>query len=369
MEQLPYDIEQKLENLPVISFDNPDELQKIIASQDFLDILTYYEEHFMPEEFKKQQEVYKRIALYLTLTNQDVDLANQIDGIMYRRPVPSIEEFLSGKFYMYNSNATLYPYWRQQLEYMFKEGSQIRKTIFGGSVGVGKSTIARKAFLYVLYRILCLRNARAVFNIDQDATIANIIISMTLKQVYDTNLMPFIKLMEAMPCFQRVMRMQSFDNFDLSDPKMPIPWYAEKSTGTIFFPDNIIIGCGSGITHTIGYNIVNSFCLHGKTKIRTTNDDIEIEELCKRFKNNEKFKTYDLNGEEIDIINIKQTGKVNQSIKIWFDEENYIECTENHKFLIKNPNRGDFNLIWINNLPFKEAKDLTENDEIEEFII
>ena len=28
MEQLPYDIEQKLENLPVISFDNPDELQK-----------------------------------------------------------------------------------------------------------------------------------------------------------------------------------------------------------------------------------------------------------------------------------------------------------------------------------------------------
>ena len=54
MEQLPYNIEQKLENLPVISFDNPDELQKIIASQDFLDILTYYEEHFMPEEFKKQ---------------------------------------------------------------------------------------------------------------------------------------------------------------------------------------------------------------------------------------------------------------------------------------------------------------------------
>ena len=92
--------------------------------------------------------------------------------------MPNIEEFLSGKFYMYNSNATLYPYWRQQLEYMFREGSPVRKTIFGGSIGVGKSTIARKAFLYVLYRVLCLRYPRAVFNVDSDATLMAMIISM-----------------------------------------------------------------------------------------------------------------------------------------------------------------------------------------------
>nr|DAR11821.1 MAG TPA: terminase [Caudoviricetes sp.] len=259
MEQLPYNIAQKLENLPIVSFNNANELQSVIMSQDFLDILTYYEEHYMPDAFKKLQEIQKRIALYLTLTNQDINLTEQIDSLLYRRPVPTIEEFLTGKFYMYNSNATLYPYWRKQLEYMFREGSPVRKTIFGGSIGVGKSTIARKAFLYVLYRILCLRYPRAVFNIDNDATIANVIISMTLKQVYETNLLPFVKLMETMPCFQRVMRMQSFENFDLSDPHCPIPFNVEKSTGTIYFPDNIILTSGSGITHTIGLNIVNSF--------------------------------------------------------------------------------------------------------------
>ena len=259
MEQLPSDIAQKLENLPIVSFNNANELQSVIMSQDFLDILTYYEEHYMPDAFKKLQEIQKRIALYLTLTNQDTNLTDQIDNLLYRRPLPSIEEFLTGKFYMYNSNATLYPYWRKQLEYMFREGSPVRKTIFGGSIGVGKSTIARKAFLYVLYRILCLRYPRAVFNIDSDATIANVIISMTLKQVYETNLLPFVKLMETMPCFQRVMRMQSFENFDLSDPHCPIPFNVEKSTGTIYFPDNIILTSGSGITHTIGLNIVNSF--------------------------------------------------------------------------------------------------------------
>ena len=259
MEQLPRDIAQKLENLPIVSFNNANELQSVIMSQDFLDILTYYEEHYMPDAFKKLQEIQKRIALYLTLTNQDTNLTDQIDNLLYRRPLPSIEEFLTGKFYMYNSNATLYPYWRKQLEYMFREGSPVRKTIFGGSIGVGKSTIARKAFLYVLYRILCLRYPRAVFNIDSDATIANVIISMTLKQVYETNLLPFVKLMETMPCFQRVMRMQSVENFDLSDPHCPIPFNVEKSSGTIYFPDNIILTSGSGITHTIGLNIVNSF--------------------------------------------------------------------------------------------------------------
>ena len=260
MESLPLDISLKLERLPVISVNDEENIQKILISDDFNDIYTYYENHFMPDDWKSQQEIYKRLSLYLTITNQDNDLTSQLDSLLYRRPVPTISEFLSDKFYMYNSNATLYPYWRQQLEYMFREGSPIRKTIFGGSIGCGKSTIARKAFLYVLYRILCLRYPRAVFNIDSDATIANIIISMTLKQVYETNLLPFIKLMETMPCFQKVMNMRSFENFDLSNPKCPIPFTVERSTGTIYFPDNIIIGCGSGITHTIGLNIVNSFC-------------------------------------------------------------------------------------------------------------
>lgn len=124
----------------------------------------------------------------------------------------------------------------------------------------GKSTVARKAFVYVLYRLLCLRYARATFNIDADSTIANIVISMTLKQVYDTNLLPFVKLMETMPCFQHVMSTRAFDNFDLNNPRCPFPYAVEKSSGTVFFPDNIILTCGSNQGHFTGYNVVNSFC-------------------------------------------------------------------------------------------------------------
>ena len=66
--------------------------------------------------------------------------------------------------------------------------------------------------------------------------------------------------METMPCFQRVMSQRSFENFNLEDPLYPIPFYFEKSSGTIHFPDNIILTSGSQPTHFTGMNVINSFC-------------------------------------------------------------------------------------------------------------
>lgn len=259
MESIPLEIEQKLENLPYVEFDVNEEFQSVIASDLFSDIFDFYKKNYLPDILKSKPELYQRISLYLSLTGQGEKFVEQTDELLYRRPCPDIHTFLTDKFYMGYNNATLYPYWKEKLEEIFQPNSPIRKTIFGGSIGVGKSTVARKAFVYVLYRVLCLRYPRAVFNVDADATLAAMIISMTLRQVYDTNLLPFVKLMETMPCFQKVMSTRSFENFDLDNPNCPIPFQVEKSSGTIFFPNNIIIGCGSGITHTIGYNLFNTF--------------------------------------------------------------------------------------------------------------
>lgn len=260
MEQLPIDIEQKLERLPVIAFDANQEFQDVVFSQDFTDIFNYYKANYLPEVLKAKPELYQRVSLYMTLTNQDASFLEQTNDVLYRRHCPTIEEFLTNNYYHGRMAGTLYPYWRNQLYDIFKVGSPVRKTIFSGAIGTGKSTIARKASVYMLYKILCLRYPRAVYNVDADSTLANFILSVTLKQVYDTNLLPFIKLLEGMPCFQRVMSVKSFDNFDLTQDNCPIPFVVEKSTDTVFFPDNIILTAGSQISHTVGYNIVNSFC-------------------------------------------------------------------------------------------------------------
>lgn len=260
MEQLPTDIEQKLENLPTIAFDANEDFQAVIFSQDFTDIFNYYKEKYLPDVLKTKPELYQRISLYMNLTNQDSSFLEQTDQVLYRRHCPTIEEFLTNNYYHGRLAGTMYPYWKEQLYDIFKVGSPVRKTIFSGAIGTGKSTIARKAVVYVLYRLLCLRYPRAVFNVDADSTLANFILSVTLKQVYDTNLLPFIKLLEGMPCFQRVMSVKAFDNFDLNQDNCPVPFVVEKSTDTVFFPDNIILTAGSQISHTVGYNIVNSFC-------------------------------------------------------------------------------------------------------------
>ena len=260
MLELPKDIDTKIQNLPIISFGDSEAFQNVLFSDDFTDIFNYYKLNYLPDVLKTKPEIEQKISLYLSLTNQDESFVDQTDQILYRRPVPDIHTFLTDKFYMGYNNATLYEYWKDKLEVMFAKGSPVRKVIFDGCIGSGKSTIARKAFIYVLYRLLCLRYARATFNIDADSTIANVVISMTLKQVYDTNLLPFVKLMETMPCFQHVMSTRAFENFDLNNPKCPFPYAVEKSSGTVFFPDNIILTCGSNQGHFTGYNVVNSFC-------------------------------------------------------------------------------------------------------------
>ena len=260
MEQLPVEIEQKIENLPIIPFSASEDFQAVILSNEFTDIFEYYKQNYLPDVLKTKPELYQRISLYLTLTNQDSSFIEQTDEVLYKRPVPSIEEFLNSKFFMGYSNSTLYPYWKDRLTEIFRSGSPVRKVIFSGAIGTGKSTVARKAFLYVLYRALCLRYPRAAFNVDSDSTIANVVIATTLKQVYEVNMMPFVKLMETMPCFQRVLTQKSFEKFDLTDPHCPIPFCLEKSTGTVYFPDNIILTSGSQATHFTGMNVINSFC-------------------------------------------------------------------------------------------------------------
>ena len=260
MPELPIEIEQKIEQLPILPPELNEELQTLLYSDTFSDIFSFYKKNYLPDLLKSKADIYQRISLYLVLTDQAEELTEKLDEVLLRRPIPTIEEFLSGRFFSYNANATLYPYWKDVLRNIFRENSPVLKAIFGGSIGIGKSTVARKAFLYVLYRLFCYRNLRSVLNIDQDSTIANVCISITLKQVYETNTLAFIKLMETMPCFQRVMSQRSFENFNLDDPRCPIPYVTEKSSGNIYFPDNIIFTCGSNAGHFTGYNVVNSFC-------------------------------------------------------------------------------------------------------------
>lgn len=256
------EIDQKIDQLPTIAFDDNEEFQRVIMSQDFTDIFNYImQTREIPDKIKSLPEIDQRISLYLNLTSQADRFVEQSDSILYARHFPDIEEFLDNNFYMGYTSGTIYPYWRDKMLLMFDKGSTIKKAVYTGCIGSGKSTIARKCSIYSLYKVLCLRHPRAVFNVDNDATLASFIYSITLKTVYETNLMPFVKILDSMPCFQRVQKIAAFKNFDITEETSPIPYCVTGSGGdtTIHFANNIIQFAGSQETHQTGRNIFNAF--------------------------------------------------------------------------------------------------------------
>lgn len=139
MQNIPADIEQKLDMLPIIPFDQSEDFQRLLMSPLFDDIFNYYMANFSNEKIKNQSEIYQRISLYLNLTNQSESYLEKTDDLLYIRPVPTIEEFLDNNFYLGLQSGTMYPYWRKKLCEIFAPNSIIKRVLWSGATGTGKA--------------------------------------------------------------------------------------------------------------------------------------------------------------------------------------------------------------------------------------
>ena len=133
--------------------------------------------------------------------------------------------------------------------------------------------------------------------------------------------------------------------------------YLEGRTKPIWLPKKfndqiaIDIKIGSQADDLIGLPIY--FCLEGNTKILTNEGIFKIKDLVDK-----KIKLFNINeNNECELSNectVKVTAKSKEAYKIELEDGSIIECTPNHKFMLKDGS-------------YKEAKDLTENDDILEY--
>ena len=78
----------------------------------------------------------------------------------------TISEFLHNRKYLGNAlydpegHFTLFPYWEEKLKEIFPDATTTKYNtiVFTGAIGLGKSTIAVICLLYMLYRLLCLKD-------------------------------------------------------------------------------------------------------------------------------------------------------------------------------------------------------------------
>ena len=111
-------------------------------------------------------------------------------------------------------------------------------------------------------------------------------------------------------------------------------------------------------------------CLDGDTRILTLDGkNPTIKELTEKFeKDQQPFYVYSVDDNKNLVvgkaINPRITRTVDKLIELTLSNDEKIKCTLDHKWLVNNPDKNDPDLVWIGNLPYKLAKDLTEKDSI-----
>lgn len=239
--------------VPVYQIEDMENISKLLKSKEFHDIYSFYATQ-IPENntFNQIPEFEKLLGFYLYYTGQD-EFLGQMSSLLYKKRIPTIHEFLANQEYMGNSYATMYSYWREVLNNIFDPKSGVYECVFRGAIGTGKSTVARKALLYVLYRVCCLRNPHAFLGIDFSTVISCIMISITKEHAVNTQLMPCLEILRNTPCFHEVRKLTSFGAFGPNDP---VPFCRQNEK--IIFPNNVMLSVGSTNNHVVGMSPIGA---------------------------------------------------------------------------------------------------------------
>lgn len=118
--------------------------------------------------------------------------SEQLDDYLYSDfdeiPV-DIHTFLHNKTYLGNAlydqegRFTLFPYWEEKLKEIFPSPTETRYNtiVFTGAIGLGKSTIAVICLLYMLYRLLCLKDPYLYYGMQPIDKISISLMNITLE--------------------------------------------------------------------------------------------------------------------------------------------------------------------------------------------
>lgn len=145
---------------------------------------------FMLENLINLTEEEKQIALQI-LKEVSAGDRQSYEKLLYvdfdEIPV-DIETFLHEKRYLGNAlydqegRFTLFPYWEEKLKEIFPDNlsTQYNTLVFTGSIGIGKSTIAVICLLYLLYRLLCLKDPYLYYGLQPIDKISISLMNITL---------------------------------------------------------------------------------------------------------------------------------------------------------------------------------------------
>lgn len=152
-------------------------------------------------------------------------------------------KYLGNAWHLSDGECKLYPYWENKLQQLFPNNvsTSVNNLILSGARGLGKSEIAITVMLYIMYRVMCLKNPLEHFRLKPTEKIAFSFMNITEALAYDIGVSKF----------QNTVQMS--------------PWFMERGTITgkkelVWNPPNYInIIIGSQPRHVIGQATLANF--------------------------------------------------------------------------------------------------------------
>lgn len=153
------------------------------------------------------------------------------------------ERYLGKAWHLKDGTCKLYPYWENKLKELFPDNvsTSVNNFILSGARGLGKSEIAVTVMLYMMYRIMCLKDPYTYFNLKPTEKIT----------------FPFMNITEALAWDIGVSKFQNTVQMS--------PWFMERGTlsgsKTVLWnpPPFIDIVIGSQPRHVVGKPCFASF--------------------------------------------------------------------------------------------------------------
>jgi len=174
----------------------------------------------------------------------DLSPIESLYKVDYEEIPVSIDEFLENDYYLgkvYNNGKNIYPYWRNFLHNFFHDNpDKAFEVALTGAIGVGKTTVASIALIYLMYRTMCLKDPQKFYGLSGNSQIVFVVMNLTLDLAYQGLYSLIVEAIRLSPWF--------CERVDIRG----------KYEYSIEFPKNIALMAGSQTTHTIGKNVLGA---------------------------------------------------------------------------------------------------------------
>ena len=199
------------------------------------------------DEFKKLSPENKELVLKILTEYKESGSSQTLKELWevdYDEIPVSIEEFITNERYLGKTTGKgelIYPYWREKYKEIFDQHLNYEEIVLTGAIGVGKTRTAVICLCYLLYKLMCLKNPQAYFNLLEGDKITIFFLNITLTLA------------------------EGVGYKTMHEYLLASPWFMERGTVTGRVnerynpPHNIEIRFGSKGEHALGQQVYAAF--------------------------------------------------------------------------------------------------------------